>query len=254
MAAHLDGLAATVLDQTGLAQKGGAVLSHVRFARNAEALHAPRIARADVLLGCDLLVAGTPETLARVVPGVTQAVVNTADAITGDIVRHPELAFAHERALQALRACWDANESGSGPQMPAEFDASALAAALAGHSIAANMLLLGFAWQRGWVPVSRAAIARAIELNGVAVEDNTRAFAWGRRAAVDLPGVLAQARARRAPEADAVADGAGTGPAADAPPLDAVLARQQADVEYTHGRAAAARLPSEFDSDMNTAV
>ncbi|MBL8289812.1 MAG: indolepyruvate ferredoxin oxidoreductase family protein [Rubrivivax sp.] len=243
MAAHLDGLAATVLDQTGLAQKGGAVLSHVRFARNAAELHAPRIARADVLLGCDLLVAGTPETLARVVPGVTRAVVNTADAITGDIVRHPERAFPHERALGALRGCWGerASTGGNVAQGPVEFDASALAAALAGHSIAANMLLLGFAWQRGWVPVSRAAIARAIELNAVAVEDNSRAFAWGRRAAVDLPGVLAQALARRARDTSAQAAAAASAAADGDASLAAMLARRQAAVERTHGRRAAAR-------------
>jgi indolepyruvate ferredoxin oxidoreductase len=188
MAAHLDGLGATVLDQTGLAQKGGAVLTHVRIARTQGELHAPRIVHADVLLACDLLVACGAETLARLAPGRTRSVVNTADSITGDIVRHPEVRFPHEAAMQALRA-----RLASNGEKRNEFDATTIAARLAGHSIAANMLLLGYAWQRGWLPVSRAALQRAIELNGVAVADNRRAFAWGRRLAAQPEQTLARA-------------------------------------------------------------
>jgi indolepyruvate ferredoxin oxidoreductase len=175
MAAHLEGNGVTVLDQTGLAQKGGAVLTHVRIARRQDDLHAPRIVHADVLLACDLLVAAGTDALARVAGGRTRSVVNTADAITGDFVRHPEREFPHEATLAALRqrlgAC-------------TEVDATRWAAVLAGHSVGANMLLLGIAWQRGLVPVGRDALLRAIELNGVAVEVNRRAFAWGRRWAV----------------------------------------------------------------------
>ena len=271
MAAHLDGLGVTVLDQTGLSQKGGAVLTHVRMARDPRSLHAPRIATADVLLGCDLLVACGAETLSRLTPGRTRAVVNSADAITGDFVRHPELAFPHQAALAALgerlggievvgeRAGEDPDEgpgehpgervgAGPAPCSPGRdagrdragpgacaFDATALATRLAGHSIATNMLLLGYAWQRGWVPVSRESIARAVQLNGVAVEDNERAFAWGRRLAVDA----------RAPSAPAETLAAAAGAAAAAAPVAAdLLATQAAALAASHGRAAAARFLS----------
>ncbi len=177
MAAHLEGKGVTVLDQTGLSQKGGAVLTHVRIAADPGVLHAPRIVRADLLLGCDLLVAASPETLQRLRRGRTRAVVNTAEAVTGNFVRHPEQAFPREATLALLRDAVGAAD---------ELDATRLASLLVGHSIATNMFMLGYAWQRGLVPVGREALSRAVELNGVAVQDNQRAFAWGRHAAADL--------------------------------------------------------------------
>jgi indolepyruvate ferredoxin oxidoreductase len=233
MAAHLEGLDATVLDQTGLAQKGGAVLTHVRFAPappqdspGLHALHAPRIVHADVLLGCDLLVASGAETLARLRAGRTRAVVNTADTITGDIVRHPELGFPHEAALAALRSALGRDASAAAN----EFDATGLAARLAGHSIAANVLLLGFAWQRGWLPLARESIVRAIELNGAAVSDNLEAFAWGRRLAHASAEVLRRAAALAPPR-----------PPAAATPLAGLVARREQALRSSHGGAAAAR-------------
>ncbi|MBL8325365.1 MAG: indolepyruvate ferredoxin oxidoreductase family protein [Rubrivivax sp.] len=241
MAAHLEGLDATVLDQTGLAQKGGAVLTHVRFAsgsgpaRNAQAsqawqtpqtLHAPRIVHADVLLGCDLLVASGNEALVRLRPGHTRAVVNTAATITGDIVRHPELGFPHEVALGALRRALGRDASAATD----EFDATGLAARLAGHSIAANVLLLGFAWQRGWLPLARESIVRAIELNGAAVQDNLGAFAWGRRLA-HAPQEVLQRAAALAPAR----------PLSAAMPLAELVARCELALRTSHGAAAADR-------------
>jgi indolepyruvate ferredoxin oxidoreductase len=180
MAAHLDGLGVTVLDVTGLAQKGGAVLSHVRIARGQDALHAPRIepGGADLLLGADLLVAAAPDTLRRCAAARTRALVDTAPAITGEFVRDPDRRFPGAETLARLHAALGADAVES-------LDATALASGLLGHSIATNMFMLGIAWQRGWVPVSRDALLRAIELNGVAADDNRRAFAWGRRAACD---------------------------------------------------------------------
>ena len=175
-AAHLEGKAVTVLDQTGLAQKGGAVLTHVRIGADADALHAPRIARADLLLGCDLLVAAAPDTLLRVQPGRTRALVNTAEVITGDFVRDPDRLFPGALTLALLRQAIAGVEA---------LDATRLARALVGHSIATNLFMLGLAWQRGWMPVGREALLRAIDLNGVGAEQNRRAFAWGRRAAAD---------------------------------------------------------------------
>ena len=214
MAAHLDGHAATVLDQTGLAQKGGAVLTHVRIARAPGELHAPRIVHADLLLACDLLVACGADTLARVQPGRTRAVINTAALITGDIVRHPELRFPHDAALDGLRA--QLGGGGDGFEHADEFDATQLAARLAGNSIAANMLLVGCAWQRGWLPVSRAALLQAIDLNGVCVAENRCAFAWGRRLAAAPGPVLQRAGIAAVPTAPA------------RPTLEQVLAQRRA--------------------------
>jgi indolepyruvate ferredoxin oxidoreductase len=176
MAAHLEGRSATVLDQTGLSQKGGAVLTHVRIAAVPDELHSPRIVRADVLLGCDLLVAVGAEALLRVDRGSTRALLNTAPAITGELLRHPERAFPLDATLAQARA----RLGGA-----VEFNATRLAQALVGDPIATNLLMLGCAWQLGLVPVGRDALLRAIALNEVGAEQNRAAFEWGRRIAVD---------------------------------------------------------------------
>jgi len=180
VAAHIDGNGVTVLDMTGLAQKGGAVLSHVRVARSQPELHATRIATgaADAVLGCDLLVAASPDALAKMKSGATRAVVNTAPTITGDMVRHPDHALPLDAAVEALRDT-------VGAAHVQFLDATRLASLLLGDSIGTNVFLLGYAWQLGRVPVTRAALLRAIELNGVAVADNLLAFDCGRRAAWD---------------------------------------------------------------------
>ena len=183
MAAHIEGKGITVLDMTGLAQKGGAVMSYVRVADRQEALHAARVAtgEANLVIGCDLIVAVGDDALSKMRNGVTRAIVNTGQAITGDFVRNPDLPFP----LAAMKGqLIDAVGAG------AEFvDASRLAALLMGHSIATNVFMLGYAWQKGLVPVSLEALARAIELNGIAVDENREAFLWGRRAAFDPAGV-----------------------------------------------------------------
>ncbi|MCC6473105.1 MAG: indolepyruvate ferredoxin oxidoreductase family protein, partial [Burkholderiales bacterium] len=177
-AAHLDGRAVTVLDVTGLAQKYGAVLSHVRIADRPSRLHATRIVagQADTLLGCDLLVAAGAEVLARMDAGRSRAVVNRALTPSGEFARNPDW-DAHAGDLEASleRACGEGR---------VEFvDAARLALALCGEAVAQNVFLLGYAWQKGWVPLSHAALERAIELNGAAVAQNRDAFDWGRRAA-----------------------------------------------------------------------
>jgi indolepyruvate ferredoxin oxidoreductase len=183
MAAHLEGKGVTVLDMTGMSQKGGAVTSHVRIARDPDALHAARIAaaQADAMIGCDIIVASGSEARSVMRRGRTRALVNTAQAITGEFVRNPQQTFPLAAMQQALR------EAAGGEAV--EFvDATRLASLLLGHSITTNMFMLGFAWQRGCVPVSREALMRSIELNAVAVADNQRAFEWGRRAACDPEG------------------------------------------------------------------
>ncbi len=183
MAAHLEGKSATVLDQAGLSQKGGAVSSHVQICGRAERLHAVRIplGAANTLLGCDLVTAADRETRARVRPGATRAVVNDAPTLTGGLLCKPE----HFPAKELRRTV----EQAFAPDAARFFDAHRLAVALAGDSITTNVLLLGYAWQCGLLPVSESAILRAIELNGTAIAQNKAAFRWGRRAAGDPEGV-----------------------------------------------------------------
>jgi indolepyruvate ferredoxin oxidoreductase len=180
MAAHLEGKGATVLDMTGLAQKGGAVMSHVRLAAGQEQLHAPRLAtgEADLLLGCDIVVATSNDALVKTQTGRSRAIVNTGKAITGDFVRNPD----HPFPLAAMEA---QIREAVGEGQTDLLDASRLATLLMGNSIATNLFMLGYAWQKGCVPLSEEALLRAIELNGVAVAGNRAAFLWGRRAAHD---------------------------------------------------------------------
>ncbi len=181
MAAHLDGHAAAGLEQIGLAQKGGPVVSDVRFGASARAgsLRASAGA-ADVLLGFDLLGAVSPGTLAVVDPERTIPVVNLATMPTAAMVTNP--AAAHTPARRARRRLEAATRARDG----VFFDAQALSERLFGDHVVANMLLVGAAFQQGCIPVSAAAIERAIALNGTAVEKNLAAFAWG-RAVVALP-------------------------------------------------------------------
>jgi indolepyruvate ferredoxin oxidoreductase len=187
MAAHLEGKGAAVLDMTGLAQKGGAVMSHLRIAAAPEAIQTVRIAPggARLLLGCDLVVAAGNEALATLAPEQGYAVVNTQPIMTGDFTRRADLDFP---AATLERRVLDAAGS------RASFvDASRLASALLGDAIAANLFMVGFAYQKGLLPVSAAAIERAIELNRVAAAMNLSAFRWGRRAALDPAAVEAAA-------------------------------------------------------------
>ena len=184
MAAHLEGKGISVLDMTGLAQKGGAVLSHVRLADRQDKLSAVRIAtgEANTVLGCDILVVVSDEAMAKTQAGFTRAIVNTGRAVTGDFVRNPDDPFPLETMQHQVR---DAVGAGA-----AEFlDATRLASVLTGDAIMTNMFLLGYAYQKGRVPVSSAALIRAIELNAVAVHENKQAFLWGRRAAFDPEGI-----------------------------------------------------------------
>ena len=179
MAAHLEGKGATVLDMTGLAQKGGAVVSHVRIAPTPADIHAVRIAAggANLMLGCDMVVAAGFEALAKMQAGTTRAVINTHKTQTGDFTRDPDAVFPDAEMRGAI-----AQAVGGG----ADFvEATRLATALLGDAMGTNLFVLGYAWQQGLVPLSLAALERAIELNGVAVEMNRQALVWGRRAAHD---------------------------------------------------------------------
>jgi indolepyruvate ferredoxin oxidoreductase len=181
MAAHLEGKGVSVLDMSGLAQKGGPVMSHVRIANSPEDLHAARIGtgEARLVIGCDLVVAASPDALAKMGERKTRAVINATTAPTADFVRNPNWQLPGGDLLHDIAAA-------CGKDNVAVVAAGSMSTNLMGDSIATNMFMLGYAWQQGWVPVSRAALEKAIELNGVAVEFNLQSFVWGRRAAVDL--------------------------------------------------------------------
>ncbi|MBV9859415.1 MAG: indolepyruvate ferredoxin oxidoreductase family protein [Alphaproteobacteria bacterium] len=180
MAAHLEGKGCTVLDMTGLAQKGGAVLSHIRVADRPEDIQAVRLASggADLLLGCDLVVSASADAVSRLRSGHSHAIVNMHETITGDFTRNPDLPFPSRQLRQSIAAA-------AGPGMSEFVDATRIATALLGDAIATNLFMLGYAYQRGLVPVSAEAIEQAIALNGVAVSFNRDAFRWGRRCAHD---------------------------------------------------------------------
>ena len=184
MAAHLDGKGVTVLDMTGLAQKGGSVFSHIRIADHPDDLHAVRIAAGEAMavIGGDLVVSASVEALAKMAAGRTRAVVNRAETPTSEFTRNPDWGFPLEKMERAIREA-----TGDGPTMhTVDFlDAQAIATSLMGDAIATNPFLLGYAWQKGMVPVTLDALLQAITLNAVAVEMNTKAFLWGRRAAFD---------------------------------------------------------------------
>ncbi|MBY4946612.1 indolepyruvate ferredoxin oxidoreductase family protein [Cupriavidus respiraculi] len=184
MAAHLENKGVTVLDMAGLAQKGGAVLSHVQIAAKPEDIHATRIAmgEADLVIGCDAIVSATDEVLSKTQAGRTRAIVNTAQTPTAEFIRNPKWQFPGLSAERDVR-------NAVGEQC--EFvNASALAVALLGDAIYTNPLVLGYAWQKGWLPLSLDALVRAIELNGVSVDRNKAAFEWGRQLAHDPEHVL----------------------------------------------------------------
>src|SRR5438270_9394681 len=180
MAAHLEGKGCSVLDMTGLAQKNGAVVSHVRIADDPDRLYATRIAagEAKLVLGCDILTGIGYEALAKMQKGVTRALVNTALVMPADFTRNADLNFPLGSMEQEIR---DAVAPGD-----AEFiDATRIATGLMGDSIATNLFMVGFAYQRGLLPLTEQAIVRAIELNGASVESNKQSFRWGRLAAHD---------------------------------------------------------------------
>ncbi len=237
LAAHLEGKAVSVLDMAGLAQKGGPVWSHIRIAPRPEDLHATRIAdgEANAIIGCDLVVTVADDTLMKMHEGITRAVVNidfavTSDFVrafahqaqTGDLVRHPDPRFTPEvfqkQIVQAI-----------GVRNADFLHATRLATALLGDSIATNAFMLGFAWQRGLVPLSRQSLDAAIERHDVAVNATRRAFYWGRYAAHDLAAAT-RAAAPPQPEDERIS--------AD---LDEVTARRARDLTAYHNTAYAER-------------
>ncbi|WP_322003648.1 indolepyruvate ferredoxin oxidoreductase family protein [Paraburkholderia tropica] len=198
MAAHLEGKSASVLDFMGFAQKGGSVLSFVRFAVTDALLNQVRIdtQQADLLLACDMVVGASADALQTVRHDRTRIVVNTHEIPNASFVQNPD-ANLHAGALLAKMRHAATNGATSAQDPLSTCDAQALAQRYLGDTIGANILMLGFAWQLGLVPVSLAALTRAIELNNVAVQANLFALSIGRLAAAD-PAALEALDLRRA--------------------------------------------------------
>jgi indolepyruvate ferredoxin oxidoreductase len=189
MAAHLEGKGVSVLDMSGLAQKYGAVMSHVQVAPRPEDIRATRLdaGGADLVLGCDLVVTASAEALTRMAPTRTRALVNATVTPTAEFVKNPNWRLpGSDLQGDIADACGAANA--------AFVAATELASDLMGDAIATNMFMLGYAYQKGWLPVAGESLERAIELNGVAVDFNRQSFVWGRHAAVDLERVKRAAR------------------------------------------------------------
>ncbi len=180
MAAHIENKGVTVLDFTGLAQKNGAVLSHIRIADDPDLLHAPRVADGtlDLLLGCDMVVAASDEAIDKFQPGATHAIVNSHLIPTADFTLNPEIDFQSRRLQEIIR-------QSAGDNLTDFVPATEFATALVGDSIATNVFMMGYAYQRGLLPVSAEAIEQTIELNDVAIDSNKRTFALGRLAVHD---------------------------------------------------------------------
>jgi len=181
MAAHLEGKGVITQDATGMAQMGGATWSHIQIAASPEALHASRvdIAMADLVIACDTVVGASKTTLATMSPERTYVVLNSHLTPTAAFVNNPDWQPEAEQAVGRITQAIGAGQLGT-------FDAEKVATQLLGQSIFANLLMLGYAWQKGTVPLSHEALMRAIELNGVQVESNKAAFEWGRLCAHDV--------------------------------------------------------------------
>jgi indolepyruvate ferredoxin oxidoreductase len=219
MAAHVDGRAASVVDMTGLAQKGGAVFSHVRIGETEETVVGGRVpaASAHVLIACDLLVAASADALSLYAKDRTVACGNEDFAPTADFVTDRDVRFDSAAMSGRIKAATKAYD---------ECPAHRLAETKLGDAIFSNMIMLGFAWQKGLVPVSSRALYRAIRLNGVDAEPNLQAFELGRVAAHDP--------ASRGPSEN-------DGPTPETIPLAELIERRAADLNVYQDEAYAGR-------------
>jgi indolepyruvate ferredoxin oxidoreductase len=187
MAAHLEGKGVITQDAAGLAQKGGATWSHIQIANTQDAILTTKVdaAKADVVIGCEAIVAANPVTLSVMREGRTFVALNTHGSPTANFVNDPDWQFPGGQCEAAIAHA-------VGKDLLGAFDADKVAVQLLGDSIFTNPLMLGYAWQKGRIPVGHEALMRSMELNGVQVDKNKQAFEWGRRCAHDLAGVHAQ--------------------------------------------------------------
>ncbi|GAD54524.1 indolepyruvate ferredoxin oxidoreductase family protein [Limimaricola cinnabarinus] len=186
VAAHMEGLSPMILDMAGLAQKGGAVLSHIRISTHERPATAPRIATgtADLLLAADSVVAASKDGVTLCDTSRTHAVMSTKLSPTSDFVRQRDFDFRSAGVMRAVENTVRSSEH--------FHDFAHVARELCGDEIAVNIMMLGYAWQQGFIPVGREAITQAVRLNGVAVQSNLDAFNWGRVMAAEPKRVIAE--------------------------------------------------------------
>ncbi|MBX3486793.1 MAG: indolepyruvate ferredoxin oxidoreductase family protein [Candidatus Paracaedibacteraceae bacterium] len=181
MAAHLEGKGCSIVDMAGLAQKGGAVVSHLKIAKSPDKIHATRVASrsADLLLGFDLVVTAGQDGLDKITQGKTKVLVNTHQTITGHFTKNPDYVFPENAMEHDIKSV-------AGSDHVEFIEAQDLATNLMGDSIMTNLFMVGYAAQKGLIPLAPESIVEAIRLNAVSIADNTLAFNWGRLAAVDM--------------------------------------------------------------------
>ena len=186
MAAHLEGKGVVTQDSGGLAQKGGATWSHIQIANRQDAIYTTKVdtAKADLVIACDSIVGAAKYTMSVMQHGRTYVALNSHGTPTAAFVKNPDWQFPGGN-------CEIAIAQSVGAELVGAFDAEQVATQLIGDSIYTNPLMLGYAWQKGRVPIGHAALLRAIELNGVQPDNNKAAFEWGRRCAHDLASVQA---------------------------------------------------------------
>jgi indolepyruvate ferredoxin oxidoreductase len=201
MAAHMEGKGAALIDMVGISQKNGAVVTHLKIGASPEEIAAVRVARgqADLILGCDLVTSASERILSAASRSRSHAVINSHEIMPAQ--------FAHDRNFDVQGAALGLRIAAAvKPGALSTVDATDIATRLFGDSIAANLFTLGFAWQKGLIPVTQDAIAEAVTLNGVSVAMNLQAFLWGRRAASDEAAVRAVIGARAQPRAEGLAN------------------------------------------------
>ena len=186
MAAHLEGKGVITQDAAGLAQKGGSTWSHIQIANRPEDIYTTKVdtAKADLVIGCDPIVAATKTTLSVMQPGRTFVALNKSGTPSAAFVHNPDWQFPE-------KSCEAAIGEAVGSELVGMFDAEQVAVQMLGDSIYTNPLMLGYAWQKGRIPLTRASLMRAMELNGVQIDNNKAAFEWGRRCAYKLAEVQA---------------------------------------------------------------
>jgi len=223
MAAHLEGKGVSILDFTGMAQKGGSVLTHLRITASAGDEISARVplAGAGLVIAGDMVVGAGADTLAAMRPDVTHSVINSDILPVAESVNNPDFLLDDEELARRIRHA-------SGKDHAHFVAAKKISEALVGDSIAGNVFLLGYAWQVGALPLSEAALLRAIELNGTGIDSNKAAFAWGRLAAHDPAEIARYA-------------GSGAGPVALKETLEQQINRRVDDLAAYQDQAYAAR-------------
>ena len=179
-AAHLEGKGVSIVDQLGFAQKGGPVVTHIKIAQQPSDIHTARIGMggADIVLACDMLTAGSDKTISVLSPKRSRVFANLEPNMSSDFIHDPEMKYPSNQLLQRFNAL-------IGDDKIEAVEATKLAIALLGDALGANLFMVGYAWQKGAIPLSDTSILRAVEINGVQVDWNKKAFMWGRAVAHD---------------------------------------------------------------------